>query len=52
MWGIGLQHCRGPAVLAGELLDWVRAVLPVIGGLEEEQVLVSAWPTGLRSAHT
>jgi len=43
----------GPAVLAAELLGRVRAELPVIGGLgEREQVLVSAWLTGLRSART
>ena len=42
----------GPAVLAGELLGRVRAELPAVGGLgEREQVLVSAWLTGLRSAH-
>ena len=43
----------GPAVLAAELLGRVRAELPVVGGLgEREQVLVSAWLTGLRSART
>ena len=43
----------GPAVLAAELLGRVRAELPVIGELgEPEQVLVSAWLTGLRSART
>ena len=43
----------GPAVLAGELLGRVRAELPVVGELaEREQVLVSAWLTGLRSART
>ena len=43
----------GSAALTGELLDRVRAVLSVIGGLgEREQVLVSAWLTGLRSART
>jgi hypothetical protein len=43
----------GPAVLAGELLGRVRAELPVVGELGEgEQVLVSAWLTGLRSART
>ncbi len=42
-----------PAGLAGELLGQVLAELPVIGGLgEREQVLVSAWLTGLRSART
>src|SRR4249920_253931 len=42
-----------PAVLAAELLGRVRAELPVVGGLgEREQVLVSAWLTGLRSART
>ena len=43
----------GPAVLPAELLGRVRAELPMIGELEErEQVLVSAWLTGLRSALT
>ena len=43
----------GPAALAAELLGRVRAELPVIGELgEREQVLVSAWLTGLRSART
>jgi site-specific recombinase XerD len=43
----------GPAVLAGELLHRVRAELPVVGELgEREQLLVSAWLTGLRSART
>ena len=43
----------GPAVVAGELVHRVRAELPVIGELgEREQVLVSAWLTGLRSART
>ena len=43
----------GPAALAAELLGRVRAELPVVGGLgEREQVLVSAWLTGLRSART
>jgi len=43
----------GPAVVAAELLGWVRAELPVVGGLgEREQFLVSAWLTGLRSART
>ena len=43
----------GPAVLAAELLGRVRAELPVVGELgEREQVLVSAWLTGLRSART
>ena len=38
-----------PTVLAAELLGRVRAELSVIGGLRErEQVLVSAWLTGLR----
>ncbi len=42
-----------PAALAGELLGRVRAELPAVGGLgEREQVLVSAWLTGLRSART
>jgi hypothetical protein len=41
----------GPAALAAELLGRMRAELPVIGELgEREQVLVSAWLTGLRSA--
>jgi len=40
----------GPASVAGELLGRVRAELPVVGGLgERDQVLVSAWLTGLRS---
>jgi integrase/recombinase XerD len=43
----------GPAILAGELVDRVRAELPMVGELEErDQVLVSAWLTGLRSART
>jgi integrase/recombinase XerD len=43
----------GPAAIAGELLGRVRAELPVIGELgEREQLLVSAWLTGLRSART
>ena len=43
----------GPATLAGELLGRVQAELPVVGGLgEREQVLVSAWLTGLWSART
>ncbi len=43
----------GPAVLASELLGRVRAELPTVGGLgEREQLLVSAWLTGLRSART
>ena len=43
----------GPAVLAAELLGRMRAELPMIGGLgEREQILVAAWPTGLRSART
>jgi site-specific recombinase XerD len=42
-----------PAVLAGELLGRVRAELPAVGELgEREQLLVSAWLTGLRSART
>jgi Phage integrase, N-terminal SAM-like domain len=41
------------AGLAAELLGRVRAELPVVGELgEREQVLVSAWLTGLRSART
>src|SRR5690348_16984644 len=40
----------GPAMLAAELLGRVRAELPAISELgEREQVLVSAWLTGLRS---
>ena len=47
--GIG----TGPGAVAAELLGRVRAELPVIGELgEREQVLVSAWLTGLRSART
>jgi len=43
----------GPAMLAAELLGRVRAELPAISELgEREQVLVSAWLTGLRSART
>jgi hypothetical protein len=43
----------GPELLAGELLGRVRAELPVVGELGgREQVLVSAWLTGLRSART
>jgi integrase/recombinase XerD len=43
----------GPAALAAELLDRMRAELPAIGELgEREQVLVAAWLTGLRSART
>jgi hypothetical protein len=43
----------GPAVLAGELVGRVRAELPAVGEPgEPEQVLVSAWLTGLRSALT
>jgi hypothetical protein len=43
----------GPAAMAGELLGRVRAELPVASELgEREQVLVSAWLTGLRSART
>jgi hypothetical protein len=43
----------GPAAVAAELLSRVRAELPVVGELgEREQVLVSAWLTGLRSART
>ena len=42
-----------PAALVAELLDRVRAELPVIGELgERDQVLVAAWLTGLRSART
>ena len=43
----------GPAALAAELLGRVREELPVVGELgEREQLLVSAWLTGLRSART
>ena len=43
----------GPVAVAAELLGRVRAELPVVGELgEREQVLVSAWLTGLRSART
>jgi integrase/recombinase XerD len=42
----------GPAV-AAELLGRVRAELPTVGELgKRDQVLVSAWLTGLRSART
>jgi hypothetical protein len=43
----------GPAVLAGELVHRVQAELPVVGELgDREQLLVSAWLTGLRLART
>jgi HAMP domain-containing protein len=46
----------GLAVLVGELISRMRAELPVVDELEEleerEQLLVSAWLTGLRSART
>ena len=43
----------GPAAVAAELVGRVRAELPVVGGLgEPDQLLVSAWLTGLRSART
>lgn len=43
----------GPASVAAEVLGRVRAELPLVGGLgEREQLLVSAWLTGLRSART
>jgi integrase/recombinase XerD len=43
----------GPALLAAELLTRIRAELPVVGELgDRQQVLVSAWLTGLRSART
>ncbi len=43
----------GPAAVAAELLGRVRAEFPAVGELgEREQVLVSAWLTGLRSART
>jgi integrase/recombinase XerD len=43
----------GSAVIAGELLGRVRAELPAVGAAgEREQVLESAWLTGLRSART
>ncbi len=46
-------HGAAPMVLAAELIDRVRAELPVIGELgSREQLLVSAWLTGLRSART
>jgi integrase/recombinase XerD len=39
--------------VAAEVLGRVRAELPVVGGLGgREQLLVSAWLTGLRSART
>jgi len=42
-----------PAMFAAELLGRVRAELPVVGEMgEREQVLVSAWLTGRRSART
>ena len=44
---------EGPAALADELLGRMRAELPTVGELgEREQVLVSTWLTGLRSART
>jgi hypothetical protein len=47
----GRPRPAGPAALAAEVLGRVRAELPVVGGLgEPDQVLVSAWLTGLRSA--
>jgi hypothetical protein len=43
----------GPAVLAAELPGRFQAELSAVGGLGElDQVLVSAWLTGLRSART
>ena len=43
----------GPVLVAGELLHRVRAELPAVGGLgKREQLLISAWLTGLRSART
>jgi hypothetical protein len=43
----------GPAAVADELLGRVRAELSAVGELgEREQVMVSAWLTGLRSART
>ena len=43
----------GPAAVAAELLGRVRAELPAVGELgEREQILVSAWLTGLRSVRT
>jgi hypothetical protein len=43
----------GLAVLAAELLGQVQGELPVLGELgEREQILVSAWLTGLQSAGT
>jgi site-specific recombinase XerD len=43
----------GPAALAAELFGRVLAELPVVGELgERDQVLVSAWLTGLRSPRT
>jgi len=43
----------GPAAVAAELLSRIRTELPAVGGLgEREQLLVSAWLTGLRSART
>src|SRR5215469_13928578 len=44
---------RGPGGAGGRAAGPVRAELPVIGRAgEREQVLVSAWLTGLRSART
>jgi hypothetical protein len=43
----------GPAAVAAEVLNRVLAELPVVDELgEQEQFLVSAWLTGLRSART
>ncbi len=43
----------GPVAVAAELVYRVRAELPVVGELgEREQLLASAWLTGLRSART
>jgi site-specific recombinase XerD len=44
---------EGPAAVAAELLSRVRAELPMVGELgDREQLLVSAWLTGLRSVRT
>ena len=50
---VSAAAATGPAAVAGELMGRVRAELPVVAELgEREQLLVSAWLTGLRSART
>ena len=51
--GASAVLAAGPAVLAAELLGRMRAELPGDRRAgERDQVLVSAWLTGLRSART